>query len=554
MNSIPAQTQWATVVANEYRRRFRLAALTRSDPAARAAIIAYLSQDTPEALIAFAKDWVMTHDPRNADPLPKSLPFIPWQRQEELLRALWQTEQDKENLVVEKSRDTGVTVLVIGVYYVWRWLFTPGFVGGVGSRKADLLDRKDDPSTAFAKIRRTIYSLPKWMLPVGFDQRIHDNHTRIINPENGASIMGESGDNQGRGGRSTRYALDEAGKMQRPGDIEAAVAGNTDSVVYMSTATPVGTWFHELATSGRAQLFRFHWKDDPRKDQAWYDKFQRKYGPVITALEVDIDYGGASSHSFIPYHYVMAAVDNYDPAMTLNPDWTRAAGFDPAAGGSADHAYIARCGPMLIALEAWGDGDPSEACAPVAGYIRRDGVKQFRFDSIGVGAGVGTTISGFNLSGVSVDGVNVGIAPDYGFLDDNDEQSCKDRFNNLKAQLWWSLRLRFENTYRRFILAEDIPVEQCIFIPEDSTLITQLVAPKMVTAANGKVAVESKESMARRGVPSPDRADALVLAFAEQVASNRHTVTTGGRVREVGNPNVHARNRLSSIATGRSRL
>ena len=47
----------------------------------------------------------------------------------------------------------------------------------------------------------------------------------------------------------------------------------------------------------------------------------------------------------------------------------------------------------------------------------------------------------------------------------------------------------------------------------DEDTIEQLVAPRLQTDAIGRVRIESKEDMAKRGVRSPDRADALVMAW-----------------------------------------
>lgn len=41
------------------------------------------------------------------------------------------------------------------------------------------------------------------MKPKGFTEKVHDNYMRIINPDNGATVTGEAGDNIGRGGRTT---------------------------------------------------------------------------------------------------------------------------------------------------------------------------------------------------------------------------------------------------------------------------------------------------------------------------------------------------------------
>ena len=51
-------------------------------------------------------------------------------------------------------------------------------------------------------------------------------------------------------------------------------------------------------------------------------------------------------------------------------------------------------------------------------------------------------------------------------------------------------------------------------IPNDPRLIEDLIGPEILPRLDGKVALESKVEMRRRGLPSPDRADALALTFA----------------------------------------
>jgi len=51
-------------------------------------------------------------------------------------------------------------------------------------------------------------------------------------------------------------------------------------------------------------------------------------------------------------------------------------------------------------------------------------------------------------------------------------------------------------------------------IPPDPVLRDELQAPELVSRADGKIQIEAKKDMKARGVPSPNRADALVLSFA----------------------------------------
>lgn len=55
-------------------------------------------------------------------------------------------------------------------------------------------------------------------------------------------------------------------------------------------------------------------------------------------------------------------------------------------------------------------------------------------------------------------------------------------------------------------------------IPEDPTLRDELQAPEIVPRIDGKLQIESKKDMKARGIPSPNRADALVLSFAFPVS------------------------------------
>ena len=56
-----------------------------------------------------------------------------------------------------------------------------------------------------------------------------------------------------------------------------------------------------------------------------------------------------------------------------------------------------------------------------------------------------------------------------------------------------------------------------IILPDDEMLATQLVSRKEKTNQPGKLQVESKQQMKRRGIPSPDRADAVLEAMRPSV-------------------------------------
>ncbi|EJO35483.1 hypothetical protein ACINWCA157_0629 [Acinetobacter radioresistens WC-A-157] len=99
--------------------------------------------------------------------LPANIPFALRPGQVELVDWLIERESTQTHGLIEKSRDEGMSYVVLG-FYLHRWLFVEGFAGGVGSRKEDLVDKKGDPKTLLHKFRDMYSKLPTWMKPKGF--------------------------------------------------------------------------------------------------------------------------------------------------------------------------------------------------------------------------------------------------------------------------------------------------------------------------------------------------------------------------------------------------
>jgi phage terminase large subunit len=62
-------------------------------------------------------------------------------------------------------------------------------------------------------------------------------------------------------------------------------------------------------------------------------------------------------------------------------------------------------------------------------------------------------------------------------------------------------------------------------------LVSELASPRYKFTSTNKIQIESKEDMKRRGVPSPNDADALILTFAVNEA-----ILAGSRSRLRGQP------------------
>lgn len=64
-------------------------------------------------------------------------------------------------------------------------------------------------------------------------------------------------------------------------------------------------------------------------------------------------------------------------------------------------------------------------------------------------------------------------------------------------------------------------------IPPDQVLYDDLTGPETVSRLDGKIQIESKKDMKARGLPSPNRADALVLSFAHPVRAKDRRLSGG---------------------------
>ena len=100
----------------------------------------------------------------------------------------------------------------------------------------------------------------------------------------------------------------------------------------------------------------------------------------------------------------------------------------------------------------------------------------------------------------------------------------EDMFANAKAQEWWNLRTRFYNTWRAIEHGDTFKEDEMISILVGNGGLTQmqfdylraeLSRPRIEYDGNGKVMVESKKDMKKRGIPSPNKADSVVIAFSQ---------------------------------------
>lgn len=458
-------------------------------------------------VVHWCNRWCWTYDPREKLSI---IPFDLFPRQAAFLCWLAEREARQEDGLVEKSRDAGITWLCC-VYALHAWLFRDGAQVGFGSRKLDLVDKIGDPACIFDKLRFLLYNLPEWMRPDGFRSDDHDCYTKLINPANGSTITGEGGDQIGRGGRAGIYFVDEASFLEHPLSVERSLSQTTRCRIDVSTPNGPGNPFYAKRFSGRVPVFTLHWRDDPRKGEAWY-AYQRdvKYAadPVGLAQEVDIDYTASVDGICIPAAWVRAAV-----GLKLPESSEVSAGLDVAEEGGDLSVLVVRRGPVVDLPVSWAKYNTTQTAWKARDEAASRGASVVHFDCVGVGAGVrGTWQSAASELPFEAVPVNVGEAPTETRWPDG--KTSKEKFVNLKAELWWKVRARFEKAYEHVSQGVSHPPDEMISLPDHPQLIAELSLPLHERTEAGKIQIEPKRRLKARGVKSPDFAEALVLSFA----------------------------------------
>ena len=225
-----------------------------------------------------------------------------------------------------------------------------------------------------------------------------------------------------------------------------------------------------------------------------------RYGEESNAYRVRVlgEFPARDDDTVIPLELVESA-QHRDVEVSENEPivW----GLDVARFGSASSVLCKRQGRKILAIESWRGLDLMQLTGAIVaefeGCQPRTEPVQICVDSIGVGGGVCDRLRELQLPAV---GINTAESP-----------SLRTTYTNLRAELWFKLKSWLES-------------RDCN-IPKDDKLLAELVAVKYKFTSSGKLQIESKDDMRRRGMASPDAADAVCLTFATEAA----TVIHGGR-------------------------
>ena len=199
------------------------------------------------------------------------------------------------------------------------------------------------------------------------------------------------------------------------------------------------------------------------------------------------DFPSGDEDSYIAATDVTAAM-NRD--ITYHKAEKKTWSLDPARYGRDGSALGKRIGRVILPLQRKHGLDTMA----VAGWVKNEydetptdeKPSEIMIDVIGIGAGV---FDRLNEQGLPVRAVNVAETPSFG-----------KKWMRLRDELWYRTKhaLKF------------------IKLPEDDELLEDLTTPRYEYASDGRLKIESKEAMRKRGKASPDKGDAVCMLMLEE--------------------------------------
>ena len=416
----------------------------------------------------------------------------PYEYQREFLEALARNER---KMSVKSGHGTGKSTTASWAMLWFLLLRYPVKVVVTAPTSSQLFD------AMFAELKRWINELPKELqellnvksdrvelLRAPAEAFISCRTARAETPE---ALAGVHSDN-------VLLIVDEASGV--PEQVFEAAAGsmsghNATTLMLSNPTRSSGTFFESHNRMANSWWTRtWSCEDSPLVSDEFVDEMRLRYGEESNAFRVRVlgQFPLSDDNTIIPFHLVEAA-QHRDVVVADETDvvW----GLDVARFGSDATALCKRQGPVVTELRSWRGLDLMQTTGRVvAEYEALPPSKrptEILVDSIGVGSGVVDRLRELDLP---VRGINVAESPSMG-----------DTYMNLRSELWFKCKAWLE--------------DRSCKLPKDDQLQAELTAIRYSFTSSGKMKAESKDEMRRRGVGSPDLADALCLTMASDAAT-----------------------------------
>ncbi len=252
----------------------------------------------------------------------------------------------------------------------------------------------------------------------------------------------------------------------------------------------------------------------------WAARLEKQRGKHAAAYQTRVlgDFPSEADDMLISLKLIEEAIDR---EFSEVDDSDAVMGLDIARYGDDQTVTVIRRGQQVVELKAFPKSNLMETTGRALNLARRYGVKKIVVDEVGIGAGV-------------LDRLNeIGKIETIGFNGGKKAQD-PDNYRDMRAEAFDKLKDRF--------------ADQSISIPRDPELVSQLASLTYSFNSKGQLVLESKEQIRKSGRQSPDKADALALAFTAPEppkGSEFHVwfLTNEGAV-DIANPTPEQRERM----------
>jgi phage terminase large subunit len=248
--------------------------------------------------------------------------------------------------------------------------------------------------------------------------------------------------------------------------------------------------------------------DSPRASKENIERIIRKYGKEsdVVRVRVEGEFPKSEPDVFISLEWAETATEK-----EIDPTGNELhIGVDVARYGDDETVIAPRIGGKVFDLLCYQKKGTTETTGNIIATARRFhanyGIRHVyvKIDDDGVGGGVTDQLNEIiqqELFPFSIEVIPVG----------NGRTAIdSDHYDNRGTEIWAAVRDHLKDNLSTFLLGESSTVE----LPNDDRLLSQLTTRKYRMTSKGKIVLERKEDMKKRGLDSPDRADAVALAFA----------------------------------------
>jgi hypothetical protein len=263
----------------------------------------------------------------------------------------------------------------------------------------------------------------------------------------------------------------------------------------------IAAWCEEAGTTTEADGTRVE-----SNRFAWQGKLYQPDG--IFRVRVLGEFPDSGEDSLFARSWIEEAMAR--SVMPVDPERSSAPvvlAVDVARFGSDETALAVRRGDRITRLLTYRHLDTMQVAEQVRRVAEAERAERVVIDGVGIGAGVVDRLQECALAGVISVHFSARPAP----------QGPGEAFLNLRAQTYWMLRERLKDGR--------------IVLPNDTLLREQLQGLRYEFSAVGQIQIEGKDDLRRRGLASPDRADAVAMAFGPYTESGligAHTVPRPG--------------------------